>query len=676
MSRSPSRICRLVCVVGIVGLALVALSGADATAEVVRFEILEVQSPTFDGRAFGHVGQYEKIIARAFLAVDPDHPRNAGIVDLNLAPRNDAGRVQFVADVMILKPIDLDLGNRRILYGVVNRGRNLTVGLLNDAPRSNNPTTAADAGNGYMMREGYTLVWSGWQGDLAPGDGRLRLEVPIVSDVTGPNTDEFIFDHTDSPVVVPLSYPVANLDPDRATLTIRQHEHDRPVMPPGLSFEYSQPAAGGTPTPRVRHIVLHRPTGYDAGAIYEFTYPARDPAVMGLAFASTRDVVSFLRREVSDAGGQPNPLAPRGAPSVRYAYSLGVSQSGRFLRDFLYQGFNQDEQGRMVFEGIMPHVAGSRKTFTNARWAQPGRYSRQHETHLTPGDQFPFSYGVLTDGLTGKRDGIFARCLADGGCPKVIHTDTSTELWQARSSLVVTDTAGADIDLPPNVRAYLFGSAPHSGAIDGVPQPTPTCQHLRNPLHAGAPMRALLHALNRWQSDGVAPPASRYPSRRAGTLVSADPASLDFPLIPTVAYRGRVNELRVTNYTERPPTVGMPYPVYVAKIDADGNDVAGIRLPAVQVPRGTYLGWNQRRSGHAKGALCSTTGSYIPFAETRSDRLATGDPRLSVEERYPTPHLYAQELHRAVDQLVTDRLLLAEDSERMVAPLRANRLGR
>ena len=587
------------------------LFSAGAEAEVVRFEVLEVESPTFEGREFGSVGQYEKIVARAFLEVDPTDQHNAGIVDLKLAQQNAAERVEFVADVVILKPIDVAKGNGRIFYEVVNRGRKLSLSLINEAPRGTDLAAAADAGNGHLMHEGYTLVWSGWQGDIPPGDGRMRLEVPVLRGVTGTNQDEFIFEHDHNPFVANLSYPAADLDPAKATLTVRQNERDPRVTPSDLSFEYFVVARAGVTATSPNQIMIHRPAGFDSGAIYEFTYPARDPVVMGVAFASTRDVVSFLRWEDSDALGNPNPLAPNGSPAIRYAYALGISQSGRVRRDFLYQGFNEDEQGRMVFEGIIPHVAGSRKTFTNDRWAQPGRYSRQHETHLTPGDQFPFSYGVLTDPLTGKRDGILARCLEAQNCPKVIHTDSSTEFWQARSSLVVTDTTGADIELPANVWGYLLGSAPHGGSIDAVPRPTPNCQHLRNPLHAGAPMRALVHALDRWASADVKPPDSRFPSRAKGTLVLPDPAGMGFPSIPKLAYNGRVNGLRVTDYSVQPPKEGKEYPVFVPTVDADGNDVAGIRMPAVEVPQATYLGWNHRREGHAEGALCSTTGSYI-----------------------------------------------------------------
>ncbi len=637
----------------------------DAEAEVVRFEVLEVESPTFEGREFGSVGPYEKIVARAFLEVDPTDPHNAGIVDLKQAPRNAAKRVEFVADVVILKPIDLAQGNGRIFYEVVNRGRKRSLGLINDAPWNNDPTTAADAGNGYLMREGYTVVWSGWQGDVPPAEGLMRLEVPILTGVTGTNQDEFILSDVYTPFGS-LSYPVADLDPAKATLTVRQNERDPRVTPFDLSFEYVVAAPAGVGATSPDQILIHRPSGFDGGAIYELTYLARDPVVMGLAFASTRDVISFLRQEKSDPMGNPNPLAPNGSPAIRYAYAFGRSQSGRFLRDFLYQGFNEDEKGQRVFEGILPHVAGSRKMFTNYRWAQPGRYSRQHETHLTAGDQFPFTYGVLTDPLTGKRDGILARCLEAKNCPKVMHTDTSTEFWQARSSLVVTDTTGADIELPPNVRAYLIASAPHGNSIDAVPGPTAYCQQLSNPLHVGESMRALLHALDRWVSEGVEPPHSRFPSRSEGTLVTPDPAGMSFPSIPKLTYNGRVNGLRVTDYSAQPPREGKAYPVFVPRVDVDGNDLAGIRMPAVEVPRATYLGWNHRRDGFAEGELCSLTGSSIPFAETRAERKASGDPRLSIEERYPAHEAYVDKVKEAVNRLLEDRLLLEEDAKRIV----------
>jgi hypothetical protein len=639
---------------------------ATGLAEVVRFEIVEVESPTFEGRRFGSVGAYEKLIIRATLEVDPEAPRNAGIVDLAAAPRNAAGHVEFIADVVLLKPVDLERGNRRIFYDVLNRGEKIGLNLMNDGPWEDDPTTAEDAGNGFLMRQGYTIVWSGWQGDLGPGEKLMRLTVPVAKGITGPSRDEFIFDDDINPVVATLSYPAADMDPTRASLTVRQQQTHPRQSPDDLSFEYFRVSRSGISYRDPRQILIQRPAGFDAGAIYEIVYPARDPVVMGLAFASVRDVVAFLRRQVEDSVGNPNPLAPNGAPLIERAYALGISQSGRFLRDLLYQGFNEDEEGLVVFDALIPDVAGGRKTYINHRFAQPGRYSRQHEEHLQPGDQFPFTYGITTDSLTGKRDGVLARCQRAGSCPKIMHVDSSTEFFQARSSLVVTDTDGKPIELPGNVRAYLISGTQHSARIDALSAPTRTCQQPSNPLHKGGPMRALLVALDRWVTDGVEPPVSRFPTISDGTLVAADRNTFGLPAIPGLRYQGQINRLHVVDYDAQPPPEGAAYPLFVPAVDDDGNDIAGIRLPAVEVPVATYLGWNLRRAGYAEGALCAVTGSSIAFPRDRQERLATGDPRLSIAERYTSHEDYVRQLAEAAHRLLQQGLLLPEDVQRMI----------
>jgi hypothetical protein len=640
---------------------LIVLAATAARAEVVRFEIVKTESPTFGGRVFGSVGQYEKLIARATMGVNPADPHNRGIVDIELAPRNAAGLVESATDVVIIRPMDPSKGNKRIFFTVINRGNNNSAPLFNDVMSDgsgNNPTAPEDAGNGYLMREGYTLVWSGWQGDVAPGGGRIKLDVPVLKNVTGTDRLEIIFDHTTNPAEAALPYPAADLDPKKATLTVRQRPGDPAQTPPGLSFTYKSPTA----------IVIQRPSGFDAGAIYELIYTAKDPVVMGLGFAATRDIIAFLRREKADRAGSPNPLAPNGVPMIERAYAFGRSQSGRFLRDFLYQGFNEDEKGRMVFDGLMPHIAGSRKMYTNYRFAKPGTFSKQHETHLTPGDQFPFTYGVLTDSLSGKRDGILAKCLAAGNCPKVIQTDTGTEFWNARASLVVTDTAGNDIELPTSVRVFNLSSTPHgsSNTALGTAEQLATCQFLSNPLHVGAQMRALLFALDRWVSAGVEPPPSRHPRRSDGTLVTSDPSSTGFPAIPNVAAKGLFNPVRVTNYDTQPPKEGAAYPVFVPKVDDAGNDLGGVRIPWVEAPLATYMGWNLRRPGFAEGDLCDLNGSSIPLPATKAERLAKADPRLSLEERYPTPQAYVDQIKKSVDRLMQERLLLPEDAARIL----------
>ena len=638
---------------------------SSAFGEVVGVEVIEVESPTFDGRTFGDVGPYEKVTLRVTMAVDPEDPHNAEIVDLGLAPRDAAGRVRFSTTVVVVKPIDMERGNGRVFYEVVNRGNRYGLDLFNDAPWTNDPSAARHAGNGFLMREGYTLIWSGWQHDAPPGEARLFLESPTVPGVEDVSREEFIFNHDRNPTVASLTYPAASLDPAAARLTVRQFAHDVRQTPPGLSFRYRPMTRGGTYYTSADEILVERPEGFDAGAIYELIYTARDSVVAGLAFASVRDVVSFLRYDAGDRDGHTNPLAPGGVPAIERAYALGISQSGRFLRDMLHQGFNEDERRRVVFDGIVPDVAGARRTFINERFAQPGRFSRQHESHLQPGDQFPFTYGVLTDTHTGKRDGVLARCEAAGNCPKVMHVDSSTEFFQARSSLIVTDTDGSPIELPDNVRAYLISSTPHSVFFESEPEPVRTCEHLSNPLHRGGPARALLVALDQWVSKGTPPPASRYPSLTDGTLVQPSEAALAYSRISS-DYDGQVNQVHLVDYETQPPTEGAPYPIFVPAVDDDGNDVAGIRMPGVGVPTATYLGWNLRSEGYAEGTLCSVTGSTVPFAHTKAARLASGDPRPSIEERYPTAQAYIDAVTEAARRLVDERLLLEEDMKRYV----------
>jgi hypothetical protein len=640
--------------VGLFAMAGLVLGPQLSEARVVNFEVLSTESPTFEGRGFGEVGPYEKIIGRATIAVDPKDPRNAKIVDLDKAPVNANGEVEFTADVAILRPVEGSKASGALFYDVLNRGRKRGLGLLNDAPYSNNPTTAEEAGNAFLMNRGDTIVWSGWQGDLAPGDDVMVLDAPAAAGITGQSREEFIFDKAENPAKGELSYPAADLDPSKATLTVRAREADERQQPADLSFRYLSPT----------EIEITRPAGFDDGAIYEFIYPAKDPKVLGTGFLATRDIVSFLRG--TEAGHEAeNPLAEAGGKPIDRTLALGISQSGRFLRDMTYQGFNEDEAGQRVFDGIIPHITGSRKTFTNYRFAQPGRYSRQHEDHAYPGDQFPFTYAEMTDPLTGKTDSILSACLQNDTCPKVMHTDTATEAWQARNSLIVTDTQGQAIELPDTVRAYYLAGAPHSNAFGAEPKAAPTCVHLSNPLHVGAPMRAIVASLDEWVSEGTEPPASRFPSPEDGTLVP--PSELNYPEIPGFTYEGIINELRVMDHTAMPPEEGEAYPIFVPAVDEDGHEKAGIMMPNVSEPLATYLGWNARRAGFAEGALCSLTGSYLPLPRTEEDRQASGDERRSIADRYPTAEAYAEAVRTAAEELAVERLLLPEDVALFVA---------
>jgi hypothetical protein len=620
-----------------------------AAAKVVKFEIVRVESPAFEGRSFGATGTYDRIVARATIAVAPDDPHNTVIVDIDRAPRNAQGLVEAVTDVEILRPTEATNGNRRLFYEAINRGNKLALELFNDSsPGGNDLVKASDAANGFLMNRGYTIVWSGWQGDVVPGGGRMIFSPPIAAGITGLAREDFIFDNTDGLASAPLSYPAADLDPAHARLSVRQREADPRSTPAGLEFGFDDPTK----------ITITRPDGFDAGAIYEFIYTAKDPKVMGLGFAATRDIVSFLHNESADT----NPLKGR----IDRAIGFGASQSGRYLHDYLYLGFNADEAGRQVFDGLMPHISGGKKTFTNYRFSQPGRSPYQHADMLYPGADFPFTYPVITDTLTGKTDGFLARCLVSNTCPKIIKTDSEIEFYQQRASLVVTDTQGNALEMPDNVRMFLISNLQHFALANAKPEMVKACAFPTNPLNAGPPARALLTALDGWISNGTLPPASRYPSRKDGTLVSPDDEAAAFPKIPGFAYTSRMARPTLLVSTEMPPVKGAAYPVFVPKTDADGRDIAGLHLPTLEAPIATHTGWNLRKTGFGEGELCDNNGSMIPFAATREERLKSGDSRLSLEERYPNAGDRSAAIAKAAQQLVQDRLLLEEDTKLFV----------
>jgi hypothetical protein len=532
---------------------------------------------------------------------------------------------------------------------------------LNGAPDGGHPQ---HAGNGFLMRRGFTVVWSGWQGDVPPGADRLTARFPIIPGITGIVREEFIAEATgllgDSNIqelsedqfVGTLVYPVADLA--GATLTVREREADPRVTPPGLAWRLIDD----------RHVEITRPTapGFDRGAIYEFIYRARDPIVMGIGFAAIRDIVSFLRYAAND-----NPLAPQERRCIRRALGFGISQSGRVLRDLVYLGFNEDLEGRQVFDGILPVVAGSRRTCINWQFAQAGRYSRQHEDHSYGDDQFPFSYPTLSDPISGRTGGILQRARDAGVCPKMLHLDTESDFWQARSSLVVTDTSGADVAMPDEVRVYMTSGVPHAAFR---PLARPVMQLPGNRLGYGAFMRALLVALFEWVEHGIAPPDSRFPSRAAGTLVTLAEAGRTFPRLPRVNFPNVLNELRLRDHSVEPPIESTAYPVFVQATDADGNALGGIRHPIVDAPLATHTGWSLRASGYGEGDLFTIQGSMIPFATTEAERQRAGDPRPSVEARYASRDVWAARLAAATDRLVAERLLLPEDGDRLRAAAR------
>jgi hypothetical protein len=406
------------------------------------------------------------------------------------------------------------------------------------------------------------------------------------------------------------------------------------------------------------------PADADAGTIYEFIYPATQPVVAGLGFAAIRDLVSFLRYTAADDTGKDNPLFINGAAALKVAVSTGTSQSGRVQRDFIYQGFNRDAQGRKVFDGMNPIVAGGRRTFVNYRFAQPGRFTRQHEDHLYPMDEFPFTYATTADPLTGRTDGLLEKCSRSNTCPFVIQVDTDSEAYVSPGSLVTTDPSGKPVAMPTTVRYYYLTTA-HL-------QANPGC---RDAAHAVSPYpyyRAAFDAMVRWVRDGVMPPPSSSPSRSDGTFVTVAEQREQYPTIPGKPYNPRISEIGVRNFTVFPPSESSErYPQFVPRLDRDGNPVAGVIIPEIAVPVATVSGKAVRRKGFGEGDLCGVNGSAIPFAKTKAERIAQGDSRLSLQERYPGGQAeYSAKYASAVEKLVADRYLLPEDGARLRAAAR------
>jgi Alpha/beta hydrolase domain len=625
-------------------IACAAIATAGSTrAEVLRFEVLSVERGALEGRSFGDVGTYDRIAARVTVAVDPDDPRNAVIADIGLAPRNAGGKVEAVSDVEIFKPSDVKRGNGKLFYEVVNRGRKMSPGVFNDA-KSRALATAADAGNGYLLRQGYTLVWSGWQGDLESGPESLALSVPALQGVTGRITAEMVFDNLTNPVTAALEYPAA--ETDTAKLVVRARWDDPPFSPADMSFRFVGPSA----------IEIRRPSGFDGGALYQLDYLARDPKVLGLGFAATRDIVDFLRRDVSSD----NPLAASGRPSIRRAYAYGESQSGRFLREFLYLGFNEDPARRMVFDGMLVHIGGARFTGTNMRFGLPESAPRHPQDPGAIADRFPFTYAETTDPYTGARDGLLKRCTESGTCPKIIQADSEYEWYQSKESLLITDPNGRPLELPANVRLYTMAGTPHVALPRG-----PLCVMPVNPMRHGPVMRAMLDNLDGWVDRDVAPPPSRTPNLADNSLVEAEQAAgqLQTP-IPGLPYTAMHVVAAAEDLTVHPSTILGEYKLYLPRLNADGMIVGGVRLPAIDVPKATYTGWNPQIVGNGPTALCRLVGGAVPFAATREERLKNGDPRPSLEERYASSAAYVDKVDGAAQALAGQRLMLAEDLPR------------
>ena len=643
-----------------IGLSGSAGAGEQATQESVspplahsRVTRLDITSreTAFGGRSFGAVGAYEILFGTATAVADPDAPLNAGIVDLDNAPRNADGLVEYTFEVDILKPVDITRGNDVLVYEINNRGRNIVFGYFHEAGRG---YAAENAGNAFLMNQGYTYVSSGWL-DGAPGSGNPRpvlATLPLATDdgrtITATSMEEW--QNPDSAAFGRLTYPAVTLDKTAATLTHRQLQNDPRQTVPADQWHYVDDMT----------VALTPPAGSDAGTIYEFVYEARNPIVHGLGFAAMRDLVSFARYSPADDRGVPNPLFVDGMPVLDHVVAVGSSQSGRMARDFVYQGFNEDAEGRRLFDGMTPYVAGARRTFVNARFAQTGRYTRQHEDHNYPMDEFPFTFATTTDPLTGRTDGLLAACRASGTCPNIIQVDADSEYYGAHASLIVTDTTGRPLELPPSARYWMLATAHLQGNAG--------CRDPANPVQPWPYYRAAFDATVQWVRNGVEPPATSAPSVADGTAVTVEEQGEHYPTIPDRPYNSAISELGVRDFSAWPPQEGEErYPLFVPKLDADGNLGAGVLVPEVAAPLST-MGKAIRAAGFAEGDLCGVNGSTIPFPRTRDERMELGDSRLSLEERYPGGEAeYVQRYAEAADALVAERYLLPADAETLKA---------
>lgn len=665
-----------VCLIG--ALSGITVSGQAGTSRVTRVEIDRVDSPAFGGREFGSAGSYELMYGRVFGEVDPTDPQNALIVNLDRAPRNAQGLVEYSSEIRILKPIDMTRGNQTLFYDILNRGNLRALNLHTGWNGVHDPAEEANLGDAFLLENGYTVVWSGWQGDVQPGGGRMTADIPIATNPDGSPIrrwimSEFQARRRGAARAARVDYPPVEESKPDARLYRLANPHATPeVLPRG---PWSFGACDGSGAADNHAVCL--PTDLSSNFIYHLVYEAQDPIVMGIGFAAMRDFVSYLRYDTTDD----NPIVGRGGGSgsernvIQWVMQFGQSQSGRFVRDFVHGGFNQDTAGRVVLDSAVANTAGSRRTYTNYVFSSPGRFVRGAEDHYFRGADFPFSWATLTDPLTGQIDGLLRRCLATESCPKIMQWDTANEVWTARGSLVVTDPLGLeDVDIPDTVRMYMFAGTQHQAGngTEPTPESRGSNQLLPNPNPDRDNKRALIVALQVWMTDGTPPPPSAYPNLADGTLVP--PAELDFPSIPDVRFAGKFNDGFVNDYFTLPTRhTALEYTVLVPNVDDDGNDTSGIRSAMLQVPLGTYTGWNLRGAGFMEGELAGTTGGYIPFAKTAADRGA--DPRLSLEERYGTHERYVELVREATQRLQQARFLLPQDAERVIREAEERDLG-
>jgi hypothetical protein len=682
-TRQPtSRRLRHICKTSLLAAGVLAASSG-AQARITQITILS-EGVAFGGFSFPVVGQYEVITGIATGEVSPTNPQNGVITDIELAPRNANGNVVYQHNFYILKPVDLSHGNHKVMYEPPNRGSKTYQALNNTPTGTNDPAALTDPtvlGGSFIWPRGYSMVFSGWENNQGPLNGlTATASLPIAygpgnATVTGPGYEYIVT--AGATASYTLEYPAASgkQGAPNAVLTHRVHLDDTPEVVPTSGWAYTDST----------NTAIKLTTGnFIDNDIYEFSYVAMNPTVNGLGLAAIRDFNSFLRYASADDVGTPNPLAG----DIQRIYTETLSQPARTLNDFTHLGFNEDEQHRKVFDGMLQWVGAGDGLNMNYRWSQTKRTERNRQEELYLEGLYPFANVPTFDPISNTSDWRYKRCEQTNTCPFALEFYSANEYWVKAGSLMSTDPTG-HFDLPdhPLTRLYLLSSMQH--AAPGDPTSRGLCQQFLNPLDESPVLRALWVALDQWSTHGISPPDSEVPKLANGTLVPPLPQSaVGFPNIPGVTYTG----LKTTRYrfdygpdfyqtfvpTINPPVITPPYednpkngpiyPSYVPKTDSDGNDIAGIRLPDVTVPLATYTGW-ALRSGVWANDGCEGSGQYIPFQSTKAARLAAGDPRPSVQERYQTYTQYRSEVIHAVDNLVRRRFLVCEDTQGIVTRL-------
>jgi hypothetical protein len=644
-----------------------ALCFSAANARVVRVEVTS-RTDLQQGKPFGLAGSYEKVTGRVYFAVKPGNPHNRQIVDLDKAPRNADGEVEFSADLYMVRPKDPSKGNGAVLFEVSNRGGRGILNIVNGAGGGN------ELGDGFFMNHGYTVAWVGWQYDVADRPQSLKLYAPVAHGEGGAEIHGLVradFNPSEKVSDMPVghnllgpdggqSYPVDDPASPQNVLTVRDTPNGQREIIPRNQWSFAHEVQGQIVSDP--HFV-HLNSGFLAGKIYELVYTAKNPVVAGLGLAAVRDFLSYLKYD------------PQATAPVQRAYAVGISQSGRFLRHFIYQDFNSDEQDRQVMDGVIAHVAGAGRGSFNHRFAQPSRDSQPMSSIFYPTDLFPFTDLPETDPETGETAGVEDAIAPSHHAPKIFYTNTSYEYWGRAASLVHTSADGkAEAPLPENIRVYFLaglqhfsGQFPPEKSLQGSPQYTAQQRHNPNPIRWF--WRALITDMDQWVRDGAAPPPSTYPKLADNTLVPF--SKWRFPKIPGVNLPNDIvlawhldfgPQWKQGIVTVEPPKVGKPFAVFVPQSDADGNDLGGVRLPELQAPLASYTGWNLRSPTiGAPEQRLSFLGSFIPFARTAEQRKATGDPRPSVAERYSSRDEYMGKFTAAAVKLMQQRFLLPED---------------